>query len=349
MNIAQASAEHGGNVARALVSTGHEERDEPVQRRGARVSQDKQPQRDHEGPGERRRGEAAYRRYQSRLSASVDRSSKDRCALFGAIELLKEKKKSFTVNSGQPQFYGALAGTFPTNYLRRKYFGPRRCADQPVAEPVRRATVSTGSTSTAKAAAAPARRFSGTYVQSPRDTTVTGHNWVISNSSLNELARAVVRRGCATRLDLQERALWQTPGAFPAERFALLHAGLQLPEPCTGVDQREHPVDQPLRDQGRLHVARVVRTELKFGGAHERFISPEDYRAEHRHVDVRATDQFFDGIAGSDREADGPADVHRLVPGTMRERAQQYWFNELRAGRVERPNGQSDAQPRRAL
>ena len=176
VNIAQASAEHGGNVA-GLVST--------VTRSGSnRLSGEvleylkdtslNALTRDQERVGGVK---PPYRRYQSGVGIGGP-IIRDRMHFFGAVELLTEKK-SFTVNSGLPQFYGALHGTFPTNYLRRKYFGR---VDLQVRDSqslfVRYGLdwehidcETCGGTNAA---------FQGSYVQSPRDTLVTGHNWVIN-------------------------------------------------------------------------------------------------------------------------------------------------------------------------
>src|SRR5262249_48205350 len=104
---------------------------------------------------------------------------KDKMHYFGAIELELEQK-SFVVNSNLPQYYGSLYGTFPTNYKRRKYFGR---VDYQISQNQHlffryaldweRIDCETCGGSNAA--------FSGSYVQSPRDTAVTGHDWVISS------------------------------------------------------------------------------------------------------------------------------------------------------------------------
>src|SRR5215475_2304584 len=120
VNIAQASAEHGGNVA-GLVSTVTKSGTNRFSGEALEYLKDKNLNAitlDQLNAGGVK---PPYRRYQSGFGIGGP-IIKDKMHFFGAIELLKEKK-SFTVNSNLPQFYGALYGTFPTNYLRRKYFG----------------------------------------------------------------------------------------------------------------------------------------------------------------------------------------------------------------------------------
>jgi hypothetical protein len=228
VNIAQASAEHGGNVA-GLVSTVTRS---GTNRFGGEVLEyfkDKSLNaitRDQERVGSEK---PPYRRYQHGFGFGGPIIA-DRMHFYGAIELLTEKK-SFTVNSGQPQFYSALHGTFPTNYLRRKYFGRVDLQINQNQSLFTRYALdwehidceSCGGTNAS---------FNGNYVQSPRDTAVTGHNWVISNSSLNEL-----RVQWPARLRNQTgppgTELWKAPGSFPTERLSCTHRSTTS-RACTG-------------------------------------------------------------------------------------------------------------------
>jgi len=183
VNVAQASAEHGGNVA-GLVSI--------VTRSGTN----------------RFSGEALEYFKNQRLMArdknAIDVGApkpnykrnqwgigfggpivKDRVHFYSAIEYQTEHK-SFTVNSGAPQFYSKLEGVFPTDYRRHKYFlrGDVQLT-QAQSLFVRYGRdfehidcEGCGGTNAA---------FNQTYVESPRDTNVTGHTWVISARSLNEV------------------------------------------------------------------------------------------------------------------------------------------------------------------
>ena len=99
---------------------------------------------------------------------------------------LLTENKSFTVNSGQPRFYSALEGVFPTNYLRHKYFlrGDWQMSQS------QNVFVRYGKDwehIDCEGCGGTNAAFNQSYVESPRDTTVVGHTWVVSNRALNEL------------------------------------------------------------------------------------------------------------------------------------------------------------------
>src|SRR5258705_7035405 len=119
VNVAQASAEHGGNVA-GLVSI--------VTRSGTNrfsgealeyfKNQSMQARdKNAEDVGARK---PDYKRNQGGVpfGGAIVR---DKVHFYSAIQYQTENK-TFTVNSNQPQFYSKLEGVFPTNYLRPKYF-----------------------------------------------------------------------------------------------------------------------------------------------------------------------------------------------------------------------------------
>ena len=61
---------------------------------------------------------------------------RDRVHFFGAFERT-DTDEFYTVNTGQPQFYSSLEGTFPLPSYRNLYSLPRRLADEQRAERVR--------------------------------------------------------------------------------------------------------------------------------------------------------------------------------------------------------------------
>ena len=245
----------------------------------------------------------------------------DRMHFYGAVELLTEKK-SFTVNSAQPQFYSALHGTFPTNYLRRKFFGR---VDVQLNESQSLFTryaldwehIDCESCGGINAA------FNGTYVQSPRDTAVTGHNWVLNNSTLNEL-----RVQWPARLRNQTgppgTPLWQEPGSFPAERFELYTQVYNFPSLRWGSTSGSIQWTNRFEVKDDFTLSRGSH-QWKFGGAHERFISPED-NAPNVGTWTFANDQLFDGSDASIAALRSPRTFTASFPANSR-RLEQYWFN----------------------
>ena len=319
VNVAQASAEHGGNVA-GLVST--------VTRTGTNVFhgdallylKDKSLNaitRDQELIGS---SKPDYRRKQWGFGFGGP-IIQDRAHFYGAIEHLTENK-SFTVNTGRPQFYSALHGTFPTDYLRRKYFGRVDVQLTQSQNVFGRYALdwehidceSCGGTNAA---------FQGTFVQSPRDTTVSGHNWVINARTLNE-----VRVQWPARLRNQTGPpgtdLWPEPGQFPPERFAGFTQVYTFPSLQWGS------ATSSLQWTNRFEIKddfsySLGRHQWKFGFAHERYISPEDSVAN-LGTWTFSEDQFFDGSAAAIANLRNPRTFTATFPSTTR-KLQQYWYN----------------------
>src|SRR5580765_6558939 len=182
VNIAQASAEHGGNVA-GLVSTVTKSGTNRFSGEALEFFKDKSLNAITADQLAAGGVKPPYRRYQHGFGIGGP-IIKDKMHFYGAIELLTEQK-SFTVNSSLPQFYSSLYGTFPTNYLRRKYFGRvdyqiSRNQGLFVRYGLDWEHIDCESCGGANAS------NQGTYVQSPRDTNVTGHDWVINSRTLNQ-------------------------------------------------------------------------------------------------------------------------------------------------------------------
>ncbi len=319
VNIAQASAEHGGNVA-GLVSTVTRSGSNRFSGEVLEYFKDRSLNaitRDQLKVGA---SKPPYRRYQHGFGMGGP-IVRDRAHFFGAIELLEENK-SFTVNSGLPQFYGALHGTFPTDYLRRKYFGRfdmqlKQSQSVFVRYGLDWEHIDCESCGGSNAA------FQGTYVQSPRDTAVTGHNWVISNQSLNEFRLQLPAR-LRNQTGPPGTPLWQEPGKFPAERFALYTQVYNFPSMHWGSTGGSIQWTNRFEVKDDFTWSRGAH-DWKFGGAHERFISPED-NAPNVGTWTFSDDQFFDGTAAAIARLRSPRTFTASFPANSR-RLQQYWFN----------------------
>ncbi len=319
VNIAQASAEHGGNVA-GLVSTVTRSGTNRFSGEVLEFLKDKSLNAITRDQLNARTGKPPYRRYQSGIGIGGP-IIKDRVHFYGAIELLTEKK-SFTVNSGLPQFYGALYGTFPTNYLRRKYFGRVDVQLKPSQSLFVRYGLDWEHIDCESCGGSNAA-FQGTYVQSPRDTNVTGHDWVISSRSLNEL-----RLQWPARLRNQTgppgTALWQTPGKFPAERFAAYSQVYNFPSMHWGSTGGSIQWTNRFEIKDDFTLSRDSQT-WKFGGATERYISPED-ASPNIGTWTFGQDQFFDGSKAAIANLKTPTTFTSSFPGNSH-LLQQYWYN----------------------
>ena len=318
VNIAQASAEHGGNVA-GLVSTATRSGTNRLSGEVLEFLKDKSLNaisRDQQRVGTK----PEYRRYQTGLALGGP-IVQGRAHYFGAVELLQERR-SFSVNSGQPQFYSALHGTFPANYLRRKYFG-RVDVQLNQAHSVFFRYGLDWERIDCETCGGQNAAFSGSYVQSPRDTAVTGHNWVINSRSLNELRFQLPAR-LRNQTGPPGTALWNSPGQFPAERLSVLSQVYNFPSMRWGsttasiqwTDRFE------LKDDFTLSLG---KHDWKFGGATQRFISPED-SPPNVGTWTFGQDQFFDGSAAAIAGLRNPISFQASFPGNSR-RLEQYWVN----------------------
>ena len=319
VNIAQASAEHGGNVA-GLVSTVTKSGTNRFSGEVLEYFKDKSLNAitmDQLRVGGQK---PDYRRYQTGLAIGGP-IVQDRAHFFGAVELLTEQR-SFTVNSGQPQFYSALHGTFPTDYLRRKYFGR---VDLQVNEAqslfVRYALdwerIDCETCGGINAA------FSGSYVQSPRDTTVTGHNWIINARSLNEIRFQLPAR-LRNQTGPPGTPLWDSPGEFPAERLTVLSQVYNFPSMRWGSTTASIQWTDRFELKDDFSYSRGSH-DFKFGGAVEHFDIPED-SPPNVGTWTFAQDQFFDGSAAAIANLRNPITFTASFPGNSRQMVGR-WFN----------------------
>jgi hypothetical protein len=319
VNIAQASAEHGGNVA-GLVST--------VTRSGTnRFSGE---------VFEYFRDEKLNAITRDQLAVSTEKPSygrnqwgagfggpiiTDRAHFYGAIEFLTENK-SFNVNSGAPQFYGSMHGNFPTSYLRRKYFvrGDVQLTSQQsffmryALDKERIDCEACGGTNSA---------FFDAFVESPRDTLVTGHTWVISSSTLNDLrVQWPARLRHATGPPGTEK--WDRPGEFPDERFNGFTQVYNFPSFHWGSSS--NALNWTNRFEIKEDFSHVRgQHQFKFGGEYAQYISPEDVTGN-RGTWTFGQDQFFDGSAASIASLRSPTLFTSSFPHTER-KMQNYWIN----------------------
>ena len=318
VNVAQASAEHGGNVA-GLVSTVTRSGTNRFSGEVLEYFRDKSLNainRDQEAIG--RKGDYRRNQWGVGLGGPIIR---DRAHFYGAIEFQTERK-SFTVNTNQPQFYGGLHGTFPTDYLRRKYFfrgdlqltGNQNVFVRFGRDFERIDCEACGGTNAA---------FSDVFVESPRDTTVSGHTWVISSNTLHELRiQWPARLRHATGPPGTDK--WAEPGVFPSERFNGYTQVYTFPSLTWGSSTSS--LNWTNRFEIKEDFSHLIGAhQLKFGADYAQYISPEDVVAN-RGTWTFAQDQFFDGTAASIANLRNPVSFTASFPDTVR-KMQNYWIN----------------------
>jgi hypothetical protein len=319
VNVAQASAEHGGNVA-GLVSIVTRSGTNRFSGEALEFFKNQSMQARDKNAEDVGAPKPDYKRNQWGLSFGGP-IIKDKLHFYSAIEYQTENK-SFTVNSGQPQFYSSLEGVFPTNYLRHKYF---LRGDYQISQSqslfVRYGRdwehidcEGCGGTNAA---------FNQSYVESPRDTNVTGHTWVISNRALNEFRVQYPARLHSTT-GPPGTSLWDRPGEFPSERFDGYTQVYNFPSMHWGSNTgslnftKRFELKEDYSYSAGSH-------QWKFGAEFARYVSPEDV-ISNLGTWTFSTDQFFDGTPASIAALRNPTTYTASFPNVVRE-LQNTWIN----------------------
>ncbi len=319
VNVAQASAEHGGNVA-GLVSI--------VTRSGTnRVSGEvleffknqnfQARDRNAESVGAPK---PDYKRNQWGIGLGGP-IVRDRIHAYGAIEYQTENR-SFTVNTGAPQLYGKLEGVFPTDYRRRKYF-VRGDVQLTQTQNLFARWGRDGEHIDCETCGGTNSAFIGTYVESPRDTNVIGHTWVISSRSLNDLRVQYPARLWNTT-GPPGTGVWARPGEFPAERFAGYTQVYNFPSMHWGSNTSALNWTRrfELKDDFSYSTG---NHQWKVGFEYAQFISDEDVVAN-QGIWTFAQDQLFDGSVAAIANLRSPTTFTAAFPSVVR-RLENYWNN----------------------
>ncbi len=140
---------------------------------------------------------------------------KDRLHFFTAAERTTTAKY-FTVSTGAPQFYSAVEGVFPADYLENLVFGR---VDWEI-NPQQTLFVRYGymdETTGCEDCGGATSAFSGSTIYNRRHSLVAGHTWVMSSRALNEIH---FQYGYTTYYAYPPGTTpWKTVGEFPPERF----------------------------------------------------------------------------------------------------------------------------------
>ena len=319
VNVAQASAEHGGNVA-GLVSIVTRSGTNRFSGEALEYFKNQSMQARDKNAEDVGAPKPDYKRNQWGLAFGGP-IVRDKVHFYSAIEYQTENK-TFTVNTNQPQFYSKLEGVFPTNYLRHKYFvrGDWQ-ATQSQALFVRYGKdwehidcEGCGGTNAA---------FNQSYVESPRTTNVAGHTWVVSNRALNEF-RVQYPAALHSTTGPPGTSLWDRPGEFPAERFDGYTQVYNFPSMHWGSSTgslnftKRFELKEDYSYSAGSH-------QWKFGAEYARYISPEDVIAN-LGTWTFTTDQFFDGSAAAVAALRNPTTFTASFPNVVR-KLQNYWIN----------------------
>ena len=219
---------------------------------------------------------------------------RDRLHFFASFERSKEDATAI-VNTGQPQFYSALEGSFPRTYMRRAWMArvdyqvsqQQQIFWRYVTDLEHIVCETCGGSSAANV---------GANVWSPRDSNLVAHTWVIGSRMLNEVRVQLPPSHLDNRNAPPGVPFWDPArkGEFPPERFAQYTPAIfQFPSLLWGSSDLS--MNWTDRQEYRDDFSWTMGTHsLKFGAAYVRLFSPEE-QGVNLGTWVFDRDQFFDG------------------------------------------------------
>lgn len=200
---------------------------------------------------------------------------KDRLHFFFAHERSNEPK-TVTVNTGQPQFYSAVEGSFPAGYKRRSYFG-RGDFQINQRQNVFARYVWDKELTLCETCGGNTSGFSGTDTHSPRDSMLLAHTWVVSPRILNEIRSQVPPSHLENLGGPPELPKWPSSGQgqFPPERFKGYTQVYQFPSLSWGANQWSNNRTNRWDISDDLSLT-MGSHDWKFGGSYLNFDSNEE-------------------------------------------------------------------------
>jgi hypothetical protein len=195
----------------------------------------------------------------------------------------------YTVNTGRPDLYSSVEGTFLKPAFTNLYFARvdhQVSSDQTVfvryaQEDAEKACQGCGGTG--------AR--SGWDQQVPRKGLVVGHTWLVSDRSFNDFrfqwASAI------WRLATPGVPIWEQPGEYPPERFAQQEQAYRFPSLSYGSNSESQGPESRWEFRDTVSTQIGLNHEIRFGGEYS--YMPYEYDAIGGWLGTWdfATDQFF--------------------------------------------------------
>ncbi|MGH9254931.1 MAG: TonB-dependent receptor, partial [Vicinamibacterales bacterium] len=236
----------------------------------------------------------------------------DRLHFFAAFERTKEPKTA-TVRTGLPQFYSAVEGNFPAPYERRQMLlrGDFQLNNQ---QNVFLRYLWDKEYTFCEECGGSNGGNVGTDTNSPRDSLLAAHTWVISSRVLNEVRSQIPPSHLENLGSPPGIPRWPAGqrGEFPAERFQQYTGVYVFPSLTWGSTgySNNNTKRWDVSDDLTLSMGRHT---LKTGGAFLRFRSNEE-SAHNIATWTFGTDQFFDGSAASIRNLRNPIQFTASFP-----------------------------------
>jgi hypothetical protein len=236
----------------------------------------------------------------------------NRAHFFAAFERQKEPKTS-TVRTGQPQFYSGVEGNSPAGYERRQLLlrGDMQIND---AQSVFTRFLWDKEYTFCEECGGFMAGNTGTDTNSPRNSLMLAHTWVISSRVLNEVRSQVPPSGLENLGSPPGIPRWPASGRgeFPAERFQQYTGVYVFPSLTWGSTGYSNNSTKRWDISDDFTISAGAHT-LKAGGAFLRFRSNEE-SAHNVGTWTFATDQFFDGSAAAIRNLRNPIQFTASFP-----------------------------------
>ncbi len=249
---------------------------------------------------------------------------RDRLHFFVAFERSRQEERAI-VETGQPQFYSALEGSFPRTYMRRAWLArvdwqvnqQQQLFWRYVTDLEHIQCESCGGFNAANV---------GANVWSPRDSNLVAHTWVIGARMLNEVRAQLPPSHLDNRNAPPGVPFWDPArkGEFPPERFAVYPPAIfQFPSLTWGSNalSLNYTDRQEYRDDFSFSMG---NHQLKAGGAYVRLYSPEE-QGINLGTWVFDRDQSFDGTAASIRNLRNPIQFTASFPPLPRQ-LENHWI-----------------------
>src|SRR6266850_6178285 len=237
---------------------------------------------------------------------------KNRLHFFGAFERTKEPK-TVTVRTGQSQFYSGVEGNSPAGYERRQLLARGDLQINNTQSVFMRYLWDKEYTFCEECGGTMAGN-TGTDTNSPRDSLLVAHTWVISSRVLNEVRSQIPPSHLENLGGPPGIARWPASGRgqFPQERFKEYTGVYIFPSLTRGPTgySNNHTARWDMSDDLTVSVGEHT---LKAGGAFLRFRSNEE-SAHNIATWTFGQDQFFDGSAASIQNLRNPIQFTASFP-----------------------------------
>jgi outer membrane receptor protein involved in Fe transport len=202
--------------------------------------------------------------------------------------------QSITVNTGKPQYYSAVEGNFPNDQYRRMFFVRTDAQLTP------RQTFFTRwgwerDELQCQSCGGTAASTAGSLVQQRRNSLVMGHDWVVSNRSLNEFRFQWAPFAYLNNPSLASN-VWTEVGDFSPERFAGMTPVYNFPSLTYGTTSNKVQIETwwEFRDDYSVTTSLGGSHNWKMGVASVRAPNTEDLTGNPLGTWTFATDQPFD-------------------------------------------------------